>query len=138
MRGLTFGLAVSLALVLVGCQRKDRTAAAAVSSATEPAPAAPQVAASEGPVGAWQETPLGRDLDRICNVVERAGAQDLPDGEQLMATLSWLPKNIESDAGREFLASIANLQGAAKADALDAGARRVGLPGCPTAELWRQ
>lgn len=128
---------LGLACALVGaCQRKpsETKASEPPSPAAATAPAAGAPAAAEG---AWRATPLGRDLDRICNVVERSGASALPEGEQVMATLQWLPANIESESGREFLASIAQLEGDAKADALDAGARKVGLSDCPTALLWR-
>lgn len=157
-------LSVAAALGAAACQRKPEGAPAGGSaagleagSATAPEAAkdgvpgsahpTPSAAAGGAPAGqpsapmadgAWRATPLGRDLDRICNVIERAGVAQLPEGEQVMATIAWLPKNIESDAGREFLASIANLDGNAKADALEAGARRVGLGPCPVAQMWRQ
>lgn len=127
MRFVYLGLACAVA---GACQRKPSE-----TKAAEP-PTAP-VAAAPAAEGDWRTSPLGRDLDRICNVVERSGAAALPEGEQVMATLQWLPANIESESGREFLASIAHLEGDAKADALDAGARRVGLSDCPTALLWR-
>lgn len=128
MRFVYLGLACAVA---GACQRKPSE-----TKAAEPPPA-PTAAAPQVADGAWRATPLGRDLDRICNVIERSGAAALPEGEQVMATLEWLPANIESESGREFLASIAQLEGDAKADALEAGARRVGLSDCPTAGLWR-
>ncbi len=130
MRFVYLGLACAVA---GACQRKPSEA----KSEQAPVAAAPVAAAPVVAQGDWRSSPLGRDLDRICNVVERSGAAALPEGEQVMATLQWLPANIESESGREFLASIAQLEGDAKADALDAGARRAGLSDCPTALLWR-
>lgn len=129
MRLVYLGLACAVASA---CQRKPSE-----TKATEPAAPPVGLAPVAAAPGTWRDTPLGRDLDRICNVVERSGAAALPEGEQVMATLQWLPANIESESGREFLASIAHLEGDAKADALDAGARKVGLSDCPTAGLWR-
>lgn len=130
MRLVYLGLACALA---GACQRKP-SETKSEDPQQPPAAAAPVAVAVQGD---WRSSPLGRDLDRICNVVERSGAAALPEGEQVMATLQWLPANIESESGREFLASIAHLEGDAKADALDAGARRAGLSDCPTALLWR-
>lgn len=109
---------VLLALYAAGCQRKQ--------------------SATDVEAAGWSTSPIGRDLDRICNVVRYAGVEDRDSGEQLLATLDWLPRNIESEAGRDFLASIANLTGSAKADALDAGALKVGIKDCPISRRWRE
>ncbi|MEZ4361381.1 MAG: hypothetical protein R3B48_14440 [Kofleriaceae bacterium] len=66
------------------------------------------------------------------------GTEGKSSGEQLQAVLAWLPNALESEEGHEFLGSIGNLEGNDKADALDAGARKVGLSDCPLALLWRQ
>jgi hypothetical protein len=134
---------LALGLLGVGCQRKaqDSTAARAPAAA---APAAAQGAPSPAatptiaPPGAWRASPLGRDLERICNVLSYTGTENRSSGDQLNAILAWLPANIESEGGTDFLASIAELQGNAKADALDAGARKVGLAECALAQVWRQ
>lgn len=129
-----FGLAAWLAFG-AACQRKEGNAPPPPASSSPAARVATSALAHVGE--RWQGTPLARDLDRICNVIERSGAAQLPEGERVLATTQWLPANIESEAGREFLASIANLDGDAKAAALDEGARKAGLASCPTAELWR-
>src|SRR5215470_7337296 len=61
----------------------------------------------------------------------------LPEGERLLAIVQWLPEHLETQDSHEFLVRIQPLEGAAKADALDAEARRVGLPGCALAGEWR-
>jgi hypothetical protein len=143
------------ALVAFGCQRNQTTpaasdqgqsVAAAPSAERAGEPAAPPAAAPPGaaafadklPRGEWRGTALARDLDKICNVIAYAGAEQMSNDEQLMATLEWLPKHLESEDGHNFLASIGNLDGTSKADALEAGARRAGLKGCPIALKWRQ
>lgn len=142
---MTQAVSLALALLLLGCQRNHTTtdepapdvAKPAATERAEPAPApvAPQTVA---PNGAWRASPLGRDIERVCNVLTYAGVADKSPNEQLNAILEWLPRNIESEDGRNFLGSIAELQGNAKADALDAGAHKVGLTDCPLALVWRK
>jgi hypothetical protein len=86
----------------------------------------------------WKATPIGRDVDRICNAVVQSGADAQPAGARQMLVAQWLGSNIESQDGRDFLAGLARHQGAAKADALEAKAKDVGLGGCPLAAQWRQ
>jgi len=77
------------------------------------------------------------DIARLCDVVVQSGADQLPAGERLLAIVQWLPDHLETQDSHEFLARIQPLEGEAKADALDAEARRVGLPGCALAGEWR-
>ncbi len=108
---LLAGLALGLALV-AGCQRTTGTAAA-VSG------------------------PYRGDIARLCDVVAQSGADRLPAGERLLAIVQWLPDHLETQDAHEFLARIQPLEGEAKAGALEAEARRVGLPGCALATEWR-
>jgi hypothetical protein len=110
---LLAGLAVAGLAIVAGCQRTTGTAAAAV------------------PV------PYRADIGRLCDVVVQSGADQLPAGERLLAIVQWLPDHLETQDSRDFLARIQPLEGEAKADALDAEARRVGLPGCALAAEWR-
>lgn len=158
---MTQFVSLALALALIGCQRNATTtddksaapgdsaaAAAPKVAAVEPAAAPPVAPAGDEPArvaqapvapdGVWRASPLGRDIERVCNVLTYAGVTDKSANEQLNAILEWLPQNIESEDGRNFLGSIAELQGNAKADALEAGAKKVGLSGCPLAASWRQ
>lgn len=157
---MTQFVSLALALALIGCQRNatttddksaapgDSAAAAPKVAAVEPAAALAVAPAGESPArvaqapvapdGVWRASPLGRDIERVCNVLTYAGVTDKSPNEQLNAILEWLPQNIESEDGRNFLGSIAELQGNAKADALEAGAKKVGLSGCPLAASWRQ
>lgn len=81
--------------------------------------------------------PYRADIARLCDVVVQSGADQLPAGERLLAIVQWLPEHLETQDSRQFLARIQPLEGEAKADALDAEARRVGLPGCALAAEWR-
>jgi hypothetical protein len=75
------------------------------------------------------------DIDNLCNVMERSGAAGKSD--RMFVSATWLGQHTTTQDGRKFLARIQTLDGAAKADALDAEARRLGLPGCPLAADWR-
>lgn len=154
----------ALAVLLFGCQRshtstdeesggaaKARAAQQLAAGNQEQAPvAAPTLAKppapttnspeSPPPLGGsdWKATPMGRDLERICNVLAYAGVVGKTANEQLDAIVEWLPRNIESEQGREFLGSIADLSWAAKADTLEGAAQKVGVVGCPLAVEWRK
>lgn len=81
--------------------------------------------------------PYRADITRLCDVVVQSGADQLPAGERLLAIVQWLPAHLETQDAHEFLVRIQPLEGEAKAEALDAEARRVGLPGCALAAEWR-
>ncbi len=119
--------------------KQEEAPVAAPTLARPPAPGATPTA-SPTPLGGgdWKATPMGRDLERICNVLAYAGAVGKTANEQLDAIVEWLPRNIESEQGREFLGSIAELGWAAKADALEGAAQKVGVVGCPLAAEWRK
>lgn len=97
--------------LLVGCQRGE---------ATKPPP-------PEGYAG---------DIARICNVIELADAGD-PDARQVTIAI-WLGKNLRTQESREFLVKIQPLGPEAKADALVAEAKKVGLDDCALAAEWRK
>lgn len=155
---MTQFVSLALALALIGCQRngtsteekraepkpvadqgtEEQPAPAAAPAPPSGEPAARVAPAQVAPSGVWQASPLGRDVERVCNVLTYAGVTDKTPNEQLNAILEWLPQNIESEDGRNFLGSIAELQGDAKADALEAAAQKVGLKDCQLAASWRQ
>jgi len=78
------------------------------------------------------------DIDNLCDVLKRSGADQLTPGEQQPVIAMWLGPNIKTTAGHNFLVTIAPLQGATKADALDVEAKRVGIATCPLAAEWRK
>jgi hypothetical protein len=95
------------------------------------------VAGCQRTTGTAVPGPYQADIARLCDVLVQSGADQLPAGERLLAIVQWLPEHLETQDSHAFLARIQPLEGEAKADALDAEARRVGLPGCALAAEWR-
>ena len=112
-----FWLVVVAAL---GCQR---SADEAPSNA--PAPAAPPAA-------------YAKDIAQVCDVVSLSGADQVPEGERVLPIAQYLGSHIQTQQAREFLARIQPLAGTAKADALDAEAKKVGLASCALSAEWRK
>jgi hypothetical protein len=114
-----FWLAVVAAL---GCQR---SAEEAPSNAPAPAPASPPAA-------------YAKDIAQVCDVVSLSGADKVPENERILPIAQYLGTHIQTQQAREFLARIQPLVGAAKADALDAEAKKVGLASCAVSAEWRK
>ena len=87
--------------------------------------------------GAWKQTAMGRDLDRICNVMKYSGAEQEGPENYAFLTAQWLGQNLESGEGRDFLVELAPLAAGNKGAALEAKALQVGVTECPTVALWR-
>ncbi len=98
---------------LAGCQRDRDHAAAAVPEAYR------------------------ADIENLCDVVVRSGADQRPAAERTLVIASWLGGHLTTDEAHQYLAKIQPLQGEPKAAALDAEARRVGLARCALAAAWR-
>lgn len=96
-----------------GCQRGAGTTAPAVSE------------------------PYRSDITNLCDSVVSSGADQLPAGERPLAIASWLGTHLQTPEAHDFLVRIQPLEGEPKAAALEAEARRVGLPGCALAAEWR-
>jgi len=109
-------LAVVAAL---GCQR----------TAEEPPP---------GKASAAAPAAYAKDIAQVCDVVSLSGADKVPEGDRVLPVAQYLGSHIETQQAREFLARIQPLVGAAKADALDAEAKKVGLAGCALSAEWRK
>jgi hypothetical protein len=77
------------------------------------------------------------DIERLCDVMARSGADQLPDGDRTVVSSQWLTKNLTTPAVHDFLVRIQPLEGDPKAQALLDEARRVGLATCPLAAEWR-
>ncbi|MEO8842993.1 MAG: hypothetical protein ABI591_10555 [Kofleriaceae bacterium] len=117
----------------------------ACSDRHEPTPAAGNPAGSGSSAAAVAPGPTGpiaddyrADIDNLCDVLKRSGADQLTPGEQQPVIAMWLGPNIKTTAGHNFLVTIAPLQGAAKAEALESEAKRVGIASCPLAAEWRK
>ena len=123
-------------MVFTACSDRREPTPAAGNPA--PAPASVQTAASPpAPTGPIADD-YQADIDNLCDVLKRSGADQLTPGEQPPVIAMWLGPNIKTKAGHNFLVTIAPLQGVAKADALDAEAKRVGVAACPLAAEWRK
>jgi hypothetical protein len=81
--------------------------------------------------------PYRSDIENVCNAVVRAGADQLPAGDRALAIATWLAAHLQTQEAHEYLIKIQPLGGEPKAAALEAEARRVGLPGCALAAEWR-
>lgn len=79
-----------------------------------------------------------RDIDRICHVERHSGADQDETAARPIIAAEWLGRNLETQAARDFLATVARLDPAAKPAALRAEAKRTGVAGCPTAAAWEQ
>lgn len=54
-------------------------------------------------------TPMGRDLERVCNQEEASGALELPPGDRAMHTAIWLANALETQPARELMAELTQL-----------------------------
>jgi len=118
------------------CQRGE---SGAPRDKTPPAPAptpSPAPAPAPAPTAAPDPAAFARDVERICNVAERAGIGQEgvnPD----VAQADWLGDNIETDEARTLIREINSLPAPERAAAYDKAAAKVGLTtGCPTARAW--
>jgi hypothetical protein len=92
---------------------------------------------SESKAASYNDTPYGRDVDRICNVERLSGALAEEEGYRAMASAMWLANNIESEDGRLLSAKVR--QAAMPADkiaVLESEAKKVGLPYCDLVVAW--
>jgi len=81
--------------------------------------------------------PYRADIESLCDSIVRSGADRLPAGERSPVIATWLGGHLQTSEAHEYLVRIQPLVGEPKAAALDAEARRVGLPGCALAASWR-
>jgi len=100
--------------ILAGCQRRAGDA--------PPAPAT---------------EPYRADLENLCDVLARSGADKLAANERSLVIANWLAARIQTQEAHDYLIKIQPLTGDTKAAALEAEATRVGLPRCALAAEWR-
>ncbi len=106
-------------VVVAGCQRVD----AGEHPLVEPA------ALTAGP-------PYTKDIEALCESVTRSGADKIEPEARQLTIANWLGANLTTPESRKFLVRIQPLVGDAKAEALVAEAKRVGLAGCALAAEW--
>ncbi len=142
-------LASAVAAVLVlgasGCQGGDTTAGASPAATRPTGPTgATGATGPTGPTGATGATGAGattadyaKDIDRLCNVMARSGADQQGPGDQMLTTATWLSENLKTPESKQFMLRTNQLAAPERVAALEAEAGRVGLAGCPLAALWR-
>ncbi|MBA3460447.1 MAG: hypothetical protein H0T46_10830 [Deltaproteobacteria bacterium] len=78
-----------------------------------------------------------QDIAALCDCVSRSGADKGEEDARALTIANWLSANLKTPESRKFLVEIQPLVGDAKANRLDAEAKRVGLSGCALAAEWR-
>jgi hypothetical protein len=89
------------------------------------------------PNTAYRDTPYGRDVAHICNAQSESGASAEPEETRQLTIARWLPGVLETERAHDFLVTLVPMDAAAKAAALRAEARGVGLDGCDLASAWK-
>ena len=120
---------VGFGVIWAGCSGRNEAKPAAGSGETP-------AAGSGAPVGPIADD-YKTDIENLCDVMKRSGADQLDPGARNPTIAMWLGPNIKTPAAHQFLVQIQPLQGADKANALDAEAKRVGIPACALATEWR-
>lgn len=93
---------------------------------------------SDAPSGAGKvDSAYKKDVERICDVEKLAGVAERPEENPQIVTAMWLGENLETDQARDFLATLAPLAPADKANLLRSEAKKAGLPGCALASTWK-
>jgi hypothetical protein len=124
MKSVIAGAIAGLA-VIASCRQRE---AQPHAEAAPPPAAAPAVS---------PPAPYTADIENLCDAVIRSGADQLSPGDRPLAIAEWLGSHLQTEQAHQYLVKIQPLGGDAKAAALEAEARRVGLPGCPLAAAWR-
>ncbi len=105
--------------------------------ATAPTAPAATPASPASPAGPPPSKEYAADIEKLCDVVRLAGVEGDRTNDRLLLIANWLAANLTTAESRQFLVRIQPLGDEPKADALDAEARRVGLPGCNLSAEWR-
>ena len=106
-------------LVVSGCQSDEKSAKQ------------PEVVAQT------DDKTYAEDIGRLCDSMTLSGADKMEKLERVAPHSKWLGENLKTKAAQEFLIKTAPLKGAARADAYEAEAKRVGLSGCALAAEFR-
>ena len=76
------------------------------------------------------------DVARICDVMMLSGAAEAPEGQQMFTVADWLGRNLETDAGHDFLVTFQQTPDTGKAALLNAESSKLGLGSCALATSW--
>ncbi len=88
------------------------------------------------PAAPVAEKAYAADVARICDVMKLSGAAEAPEGQQMFTVADWLGRNLETDAGHDFLVVFQQTADTGKAALLSAEASRLNLGSCALASSW--
>ena len=128
-------LALSLLVFVASCESKTKTDPEAKSA--DVAKAEAEAAKVETPAPEALDTPMARDIDRICNAEELSGALDLQPGERAMHAGIWLAENLESQEARNLSAALTKLSPDERIARLQNEVEANRIPSCEILHAWR-
>ena len=94
-------------------------------------------AAKQAETVARGDKAYAEDIQKLCDSMALSGADKMEKLERVGPHSKWLGENLKTREAQQFLVSTQPLKGEAKAAALEAEAKRVGLPGCALAAEFR-
>lgn len=115
VRSFVAAIGLALSAPVAGCKAK-----AAPAQDTEPA----------------LDTPMARDLDRICNAEEQSGALDMPPGDRAMHVGVWLATNLESQEARDLSAELSPMPAPTRGKRLKVELAKHGISKCEILYAW--
>ena len=77
-----------------------------------------------------------KDLDNLCNGLERSGASKDGGSEKFSKMAEWMSENVSSSEGRELFQGLAMVDSETKVRILREEAKKVGITSCPLADAW--
>lgn len=91
---------------------------------------------ASGNVGPDSDSPMRRDLTRICEGEKLSGALELPLGDRASHAGIWLANNLESQESREFSASLRSLPISDRAARLRQELNKYSIAECGIIKRW--
>ncbi len=107
-----------LVLLVSACQTEEKTAAKPVEVTRN-------------------DPPYTEDFRKLCDSMSLSGADKMEKLERVGPHAKWLAENLTTKDAQTFLINMNQLPKEQRADALEAEAKRVGLPGCALAAEFR-
>jgi hypothetical protein len=83
------------------------------------------------------DPPYTEDFRKLCDSMSLSGADKMEKLERVGPHAKWLAENLTTKEAQTFLINMNQLPKEQRGDALEAEAKRVGLPGCALAAEFR-
>jgi len=83
------------------------------------------------------DTPLARDVDRICHAEEHSGALEIEEAGRAVFIATWLAQNLESKEGRALTAELSQMPDERRAERMKAEAKKHGIEACAIVNQWQ-